>query len=60
MFVLGGFFCLVAIYLLLPGVEAYPYAAAGCGAFGALLVAAAVFSSDRVMERVEQLMTGWP
>jgi hypothetical protein len=58
--VLGAFFVLLSIYLLLPSAEARPYAATACGFFGTALIAAGMLASHRVVQRLEGLLTGWP
>ena len=58
--ILGGFSLLVGLYLMFGPDAPREYVAAGCCAFGVALAGVAAFGSDRVVNILQGLVTGWP
>ena len=58
--IVGVFLVLVAIYVGFNTEGAAEYAALGIGSFGVILIATAAFASDRTVNVIQALLTGWP
>ncbi|MEO6269776.1 MAG: hypothetical protein ABIP08_05685 [Lautropia sp.] len=58
--VLGSFLVLVVLYLGFDGAGVIGYGTLGLGLFGALLLVIAAFASDRLVNAMQTLLTGWP
>ncbi len=58
--ILGAFLVLVAVYLGPSSEGGASYGALVLGFFGVLLGVVAVFASDRLVNVMQTLLTGWP
>lgn len=56
----GAILILIALYLQFDSESSLDYAAVGMGALGVVLVGLALWASDRVVNVVVALFTGWP